>query len=189
MNTLCQIAWGSHLDLLRITGPKNQAWCERHGWRYISHDSDVFECDEFSRFPLMIEASFKTEHGEIIAYLDNDAVIVGDPEIDLPAQGFDFAAGETNAGLTINAGVLFMRDSDPAVDFLIRCIERRNDYKMRDRVEQCVLDNLGPIKLQRLGQEWNLWPGACGPFTPPLKIKAWHTLPLERKLREAALVH
>ena len=183
MNTLCQMAWGRDREMLDLQSSRNQKWCDRHGWRYLTHHDDVYGLEMWGRFALLREAMIRTKQNDILAYLDNDAKLIGDPDIEsVLLPGMDIAVGRQ--GREINAGVLFVRDSERLAEFLPRCLSVRHKYGHTTLpIEQCIVDQLGPMKMQDLGPEWDWWAGATGVFTPPIQIRAFHGSPWDVKVR------
>lgn len=166
---------------LRYAEPWHRAYCQRHGYEYRclyggpstrDHSGTPIYWAKVSRH---VEAMNSLADGDIVVWLDTDAVIV-DPSVPLETalpDGADFAAVKNKVGV-YNAGAMWTRVSNKARAYWNR-VDAKGPQLVQGMKDQWTINSeLGDMNAVALDARWNKYQGADGTFTPPEVIRAWH---------------
>lgn len=185
MNILIQHACGPMADCLLAVLGHHERYAKRHdmvyGW--TTEPGDVW-----TRFSLLAEALASRKSGELVFWLDADAVVVN-PERDLSdALGPDDVAGAgVMPGEWIHTGVLYLRAVPSVEAWMRRCWAARTSDTGLDgfpvlAVARVFNEQRNGVPVKRLGRHWNEWTGAKGSGTENTVVRAFHALPRDNKL-------
>lgn len=182
---LIQNAVGECAELLRLSAPLHQAYCDRHGieLRQSYHNLAHGRSHMWDKVVLLLELLSELADGVIVFWIDADALIVGSENIahGLP-DGFDIAMFRMGPGPKgrnrLNTGVMILRNG-PELRRLLKdafdlgnCDGPLDEYTCDEpRINERLESGTYALKIHVLDVKYNSFcPYLCD---EPL-VRAWH---------------
>ena len=177
---LIRQADGDYTELLRLTHALHEGYADRHGIDFwsVRGAPQLERASSWSK-ALLIRQALQL-HYELVVWLDADTLIV-DPSVDLREAMSEFEiVGMCKHPLPwggrpwhYNAGVLFVRNGEPARQFFREVWEAGPlNHPWQEQYRMLELDQRSPGFVQAIDDRWNATVG-CNPSPEPI-IKAWH---------------